>query len=196
MSRKHPSGSKRHHPMSNSRERKRAQFTKPAQRKNNTAVILTVVAAVLLAIAVYAVMGNLDGRPAVTPIAATNPPSAHNTATSPDGDIVIPASDVSGNASFFDFTASDSRRVRFFVMKSSDGAYRAALDACDVCYEAKKGYYQEGDDMVCKKCGRQFPSALINEVSGGCNPVGLPLVAEGDSIRIKARELESRRSYF
>ncbi len=184
------------HSSSNAREQKRAQFTKPAQKKNNTAVVLTVIAALLLAIIVYALMGDVNGRPAATPIAITNLPSAHNAAASPDGDILILSSDVSGNARFFDFTASDNRRVRFFVIKSSDGKYRAALDACDVCYEAKQGYYQEGDDMICKKCSRQFPSTLINEVSGGCNPIGLPLVSEGDTIRIISRELESRRSYF
>ncbi|MEW6211362.1 MAG: DUF2318 domain-containing protein [Acidobacteriota bacterium] len=194
MSRKHRSGSMKPHSSSNSREQKRAQFTTPARKKNNTAVALTVIAAVLLAIIVYVIVGDFDGRPAATPIPSL--PSARNTAASPEGDILIPISDISGKARFFDFTASDNRRVRFFIMKSSDGAYRAALDACDVCYEAKKGYYQEGNDMICRKCGRQFPSELINEVSGGCNPVGLPLMAEGDAIRIKAREIESRRSYF
>jgi hypothetical protein len=46
-------------------------------------------------------------------------------------------------------------------MKSADGVIRAAYDACDVCYRERKGYHQEGDDMVCNNCGRHFPSTSI-----------------------------------
>jgi uncharacterized membrane protein len=65
-----------------------------------------------------------------------------------------------------------------------------------MCYHAKKGYHQEGDNMVCNNCGLKFPSSGINEASGGCNPVGLPRTVEGDYIVIKASEIESRGGYF
>ncbi|MEK7406177.1 MAG: DUF2318 domain-containing protein [Acidobacteriota bacterium] len=114
-----------------------------------------------------------------------------------DGHILIPISEVSsGQARFFDYRTADNTLVRFFVMKSSDGVYRAALDTCDVCYAAKKGYHQDGDDMVCRKCRRRFSSAFINEVSGGCNPVGVPRTVEGDSLVIKSSDLEAGKVYF
>jgi uncharacterized membrane protein len=158
----------------------------------------------LLAVALYLVLGGNNDKPGSTSIVATNASAttanatrAQNASASETGDVVIPISDVSnGKAKFFDFTASDKRPVRFFVIKSSDGVYRAALDACDVCYAAKKGYYQDGDNMVCKKCGRDFPSALVNEVTGGCNPIGVPRTVDGDNLVIKAKELESRSSFF
>jgi uncharacterized membrane protein len=50
--------------------------------------------------------------------------------------------------------------------------------------------------MVCNNCGLKFHSTLINEVSGGCNPVGLPRTIEGDQLVIKASELENRSRYF
>ncbi len=81
-------------------------------------------------------------------------------------------------------------------MKSSDGVYRAALDACDVCFAAKKGYRQEGDDMVCNNCGNHFHSAQVNEVRGGCNPVGLERKVNGDRLDLNAKELEAGASYF
>ena len=74
--------------------------------------------------------------------------------------------------------------------------YRAALDACDTCYHAKKGYHQEGDDMICNNCGLHFHSSQINEVHGGCNPVGLPRTIDGNQLVIKASELESRGTFF
>jgi uncharacterized membrane protein len=38
--------------------------------------------------------------------------------------------------------------IRYFILKSSDGVLRAAFDACDVCWPAGKGYYQEGDSRA------------------------------------------------
>jgi uncharacterized membrane protein len=111
-------------------------------------------------------------------------------------DIRILLAELSDKAKFFDFKTADSGAVRFFALRSSDGVYRVALNACDTCYHAKKGYHQEGDDMVCNNCGLKFPSAKINEAHGGCNPVSVPRVVEGDSLIIRASDLESRKQYF
>jgi uncharacterized membrane protein len=197
--------SHKHHSQENhSRESKRAQFTKQSRQKISSTAILVIVFTALFALALYLVMGGISNEPASTSVVATNASASSPSATprqpanaSEAADILVPISDVSsGKAKFFDYTASDKTSVRFFVIKSSDGVYRAALDACDVCYAAKKGYYQNGDNMVCKKCGRDFPSALVNEVTGGCNPIGVPRTVDGDKIVIKASELESRSSFF
>ena len=111
--------------------------------------------------------------------------------------INIPVAEVDdGKAKFYSYKAESGRDVKFFVMKSSDGVYRAALDTCDVCYRAKKGYVQVGDQMVCRKCGQSFPSALVNEVSGGCNPVPLERTVADGKLVIAARTLESGAAYF
>ncbi|HLF83876.1 MAG TPA: DUF2318 domain-containing protein [Blastocatellia bacterium] len=198
MSNKHYSHE--HH----SRERKRAQFAKPSEQKISSTAILVMVFTALLALALYLVLGSSNATPGTTSVVATNasasiPSStrAQNASASETGDVLIPISDVSnGKANFFNYTASNKTFVRFFVIKSSDGVYRAALDACDVCYAAKKGYYQDGDNMICKKCGRDFPSALVNEVTGGCNPIGVPRAVDGDNLVIKASDLETGKSYF
>jgi len=77
-----------------------------------------------------------------------------------------------GNARHFKYNHNDLA-IKYFILKSSDGVIRAAFDACDVCWRAGKGYYQSGDVMVCRNCGRQFVSVLVNEVKGGCNPAPL-----------------------
>ena len=195
--------SHKHHPhTSQSRERKRAQFAKPSQQKISTTSVLVIILTALVGFGAFLVFGSLNDRPSTITIvptqASTSPASpAQKAGASEAGDIAIPISDVSdGKAKFFDYTASDGNAIRFFVIKSSDGVYRAALDACDVCFAGKKGYHQEGDVMICNKCGRQFPSALVNEVTGGCNPIGLPRTIAGDKLLIKASELESRKSFF
>ena len=86
--------------------------------------------------------------------------------------------------------------IRFFVLKSSDGIIRAAFDACDVCWPAGKGYYQEGDYMVCRNCGRRFASVLVNEVKGGCNPAPLNRNMNGDQVVIQVKDILEGKRYF
>jgi len=176
---------------SQARERKKAEFSEPSQRKGKSTLILVAVALVLVGAGIYLVISASKDNPTATAV-VTNTPSA-----APESrDIRISLSDLTGTAKFFDYKLADNKPVRFFVIKSSDGVYRAALDACDTCYHAKKGYHQEGDDMICNNCGLHFHSSKINEVHGGCNPIGLPRTIEGNQLVIKASELETRGGYF
>lgn len=134
---------------------------------------------------------------AITVTASAASGSAGSSNAPGSGEISIPISDLaSGQAKFFNYVASDKTAMRFFVIKSSDGVYRAALDACDVCYRHKKGYQHVGDDMVCKKCGQRFPSKLVNEVTGGCNPVAVARTVAGENLLIKSADLENLKTYF
>lgn len=100
-----------------------------------------------------------------------------------------------GRARHFEYK-NGNKTVRYFVMKSSDGVIRAAFDACDVCWPAGKGYYQEGDHMVCRNCGRRFASVLINEVKGGCNPAPLDRSVHGDKLILKVNHILEGYRYF
>ena len=86
--------------------------------------------------------------------------------------------------------------IRYFILKSSDGVIRAAFDACDVSWPAGKGYYQEGDTMVCRNCGRRFKSVLVNEVKGGCNPAPLKRQIEGQNLVIQVDDIRKGQQYF
>ena len=86
--------------------------------------------------------------------------------------------------------------IRYFILKSSDGVIRAAFDACDVCWPAGKGYYQDGDVMVCRNCGRRFASVLVNEVKGGCNPAPLTRSLDNDKLIIQIKDIQEGRQYF
>ena len=100
-----------------------------------------------------------------------------------------------GRARHFEYRNGD-KVIRYFVMKSSDGVIRAAFDACDVCWPAGKGYYQDGDYMVCRNCGRRFASVLINEVKGGCNPAPLQRSVQGEKLIIKVNDILDGFRYF
>jgi uncharacterized membrane protein len=103
----------------------------------------------------------------------------------PENDkISIPLDGISdGQAHYFTTKSEKGVNVEFFVVQSHDGIIRAAVDACDVCYRAGKGYVQEGNVMVCTNCGMRFATDRINEVKGGCNPAPLTrTIAEKDLV--------------
>jgi uncharacterized membrane protein len=100
-----------------------------------------------------------------------------------------------GKARHFQHIAGEFN-IKYFVLKSSDGVIRAAFDACDVCWPAGKGYYQEGDHMVCRNCGRRFASVLVNEVKGGCNPAPLNRRVENGKVIIEVKDILDGRQYF
>jgi uncharacterized membrane protein len=86
--------------------------------------------------------------------------------------------------------------IKYFILKSSDGVVRAAFDACDVCWRAGKGYVQQGDFMICRNCGRQFDSVMVNEVQGGCNPAPLKRRVEGQQLIIRIQDIEKGSRFF
>ncbi|MCB2191655.1 MAG: DUF2318 domain-containing protein [Deltaproteobacteria bacterium] len=101
-----------------------------------------------------------------------------------------------GKARHFELKGEGGMLVRYFVIKSSDGVIRAAYDACDVCWPEGKGYYQEGDMMVCANCGKRFPSIKVNEVKGGCNPAPLLRRVENGKVIIRLADIAEGRRYF
>ena len=106
--------------------------------------------------------------------------------------VILPLADISdGKAHFYKVESDKGQMVEFFVLKSSDGVFRAAVDACDVCYRSGKGYVQEGDTMVCSNCGMRFASDRINEVKGGCNPAPLNRRVENKTLVISMVDINA-----
>ncbi len=174
-------------------DKKRAQFIEAAPTKSKTKPILIGALLILAGVVAYFALGSANDRTAPQATPAQSQSASGNVA----GDVRIPLSELNdGKAKFFDYSAANGAVVRYFVVKSSDGVYHAAFDACDVCFHAKQGYHQEGADMVCNNCGKHFPAIQVNEVKGGCNPIGLTRVIEGGYLIVKASELEQGASYF
>lgn len=114
-----------------------------------------------------------------------------------NGVVSIPAEKVSdGKAHYFKY--NDGRKdITFFVVKASDGSIRTAFDACDACYREKKGYEQQGNTMICKNCNMKFPiNRLGPNATGGCNPSFLPHQQAGNTITIKAVDLNAGARFF
>ena len=168
------------------RERKRAQFEQPRQGVSLKVVLAGVALVAVVAVAAIVVLtrGGAETATATAPVA-------------PGGaDVTIPVADLAdGQAKYYTYDAGGVA-VKYFVMRSSDGEYRAAFDACDVCYPNKKGYSQQGGVMVCNNCGQQFDSTQINEQRGGCNPSPLERTVDGQSLVLKTADLQAGVKYF
>jgi len=114
-----------------------------------------------------------------------------------NGKLEIPVASINdGKSHHYQVQAEDGTMVTFFVLKSADGVLRAAIDSCDVCYRSGLGYYQEGDNMVCKNCGQKFASNKINVIKGGCNPAPLDRTVIGDKLVINMRDINMNTWYM
>ena len=116
-----------------------------------------------------------------------------------DDEVVkIPLSEISGTAKFYDYD-SNGVNIKYFAVKASDGSIKTAFDACDVCYRSRKGYRQEGNDMVCNNCGNHYAISGLgtkNLKGGGCWPGYLPSKIDGDYLIVGEKDLESGRYRF
>jgi hypothetical protein len=219
------SKSKQYSAQVNSRGEKRARFVTPDKKEQGKrlprSTMIWVGGAVVLLVVIIAVI--VLGSPKAagsTNVVAANPTSgAPNGASSPQPSAPAPASATSGHdpypqvfaengvvsfpistfadgkARFYTYMNGD-KPIEFFVLRSKDGTVRAAFNACDVCFGAKKGYRQEGDVMVCNNCGSRFPADKINEVRGGCNPGPLTRTVQGDNLIIKVEDIVAGQTYF
>ena len=148
------------------------------------------------AVTALVVLCSLSFYPALESQAAFSIFSPHKKVKDSNGTIRIPLAKVNdGKAHYFQYE-SNGKSIKFFVVKSRDGIIRAAFDACDVCFPARKGYSQDGEFMICRNCGRRFHSSRINVVEGGCNPAPLTRKVVGKNLEIKVSSVIPGGRYF
>ena len=119
-----------------------------------------------------------------------------NAAVDTNNAVIIPLSDLSSKALFYEFE-DRGVKISYFAVLGSDGKPRTAFDACDVC-GGYKGYEQRGNDITCRNCGRVFSiDGLGTKNKGyGCWPSYLPYELKGDEIFIKISDLKGGRHRF
>lgn len=107
--------------------------------------------------------------------------------------IRIPLRDLGGERMAKYTVKVDGADVRFFIVRSQDGKVAAAFDACAIC--PPKGYFLDGEQVICRNCDAPIAFATIG-APGGCNPVPLKAVIEGDQVVIQAQALTEGRPRF
>lgn len=111
-----------------------------------------------------------------------------------DGMIEIPLSALEDmHLHRYNYTAEDGAKMRFFCIKKSQGSYGVVLDACEIC--GPSGYFERGDDVVCKLCDVVMNRGTIG-FKGGCNPIPFPYIVHDEKIKIKPADLDALSHVF
>jgi uncharacterized membrane protein len=107
----------------------------------------------------------------------------------------IPLVEIGPDAKYFSYPIGGID-IRFFAFMGDDGNVHAALDACSVCYEAKRGFHQENETMQCNSCGKYFDMSGIGAVSGDCWPSPVATKIEGDEVLLPVALLQEGAYMF
>lgn len=108
--------------------------------------------------------------------------------------IVVPLSELEDmKLHRYQYTATDGVHMRFFLIKKSQGSYGVVLDACEIC--GPSGYYERGDDVICKLCDVIMNRGTIG-FKGGCNPIPIPYIVHDEKIKISTQDLDANSFVF
>ena len=113
-----------------------------------------------------------------------------------NGEVRVPLADLDDRTPHFYVYQTSDKAIRFFLLRDAEGGVRAALDACQNCFRAKRGYRQEANTVICNNCGMSFKYDTIGIVTGGCNPIPLAKKMAGQVVVLKTKDLEAGAKYF
>ncbi len=108
-------------------------------------------------------------------------PIPHVTVVPVDGVVRIPTSALADHRLHIYSVPTPDGTVRLMAFLDDKDTVRAALDACQVC--GAQGYYQEGRNIICRNCGAAIVIQSIG-TAGGCNPIPIQFVVEGNALTI------------
>jgi uncharacterized membrane protein len=130
------------------------------------------------------------------PVSCNARAAEHQVVRAGDGEISLDVKEfMDGNVHFFTYRKS-GRNINFFVRTDGAGNLSTHFDACYACYRKKKGYRQEGADLVCNECGLKFRLADEKWLHQGCSPVPLTSRIRHGFIIIKVKDIEKGERLF
>jgi uncharacterized membrane protein len=110
-----------------------------------------------------------------------------------DGQLSIPAAEVSDGDLHRYAVTVDGREVRFLLFKKPDGKVVTVLDACQIC--GPVGFYKSGNQIICKNCSAPINAQSMGQ-AGGCNPIPLKSSDAGGQIVITQADLTAVAGTF
>jgi high-affinity iron transporter len=113
--------------------------------------------------------------------------------TPADGVIKIPTAHLADHRLHHYAVNVDGTAVRLIAILDSTDAVRTGLDACLIC--GNQGYYQDGQNVICRNCASAIYVPTIGQ-AGGCNPIHIDYVVEGNSLIISEPSIAYAVKYF
>ncbi len=116
-----------------------------------------------------------------TEVTLTNGKAVISTKDLPQGELQRYAANVNGT------------RVRFLLYRKPDNKIASVFDACQIC--GGIGFYKGASGLICKNCAAPINPQSVGQ-SGGCNPIPLQSVQDGDSVTISLSDLAQQTGQF
>lgn len=162
-------------------EERKLQWT--AKRERLWAVLVCVTAFVFIT-TITAEVIYAEGPPPLsqaTEITFTNGKAVISAKDLPQGELQRYAANVNGT------------RVRFLLYRKPDGKIASVVDACQIC--GGIGFYKGTTGLICKNCAAPINPQSVGQ-PGGCNPIPLQSVQDGDSVVISITDLAQQTGQF
>jgi FTR1 family protein len=162
-------------------EERKLQWT--AKRERLWAVLVCVTAFIFIT-TITAEVIYAEGPPPLsqaTEITFTNGKTVISTKDLPQGELRRYAANVNGT------------RVRFLLYRKPDNKIATVVDACQIC--GGIGFYKGATGLICKNCAAPINPQSVGE-PGGCNPIPLQSVQDGDSVVISITDLAQQTGQF
>jgi len=84
-------------------------------------------------------------------------------------------------------------QVRFLLYRKPDGKVASLFDACQIC--GSVGFYKSSTGIICKNCAAPINPQSVGQ-PGGCNPIPLHAIEQGDSVVINLADLKPQLAQF
>ena len=162
-------------------EERKLQWT--ARRERMWAVLVCVTAFIFIT-TITAEVIYAEGPPPLsqaTEITFTNGKAVISTKDLPQGELQRYAANVNGT------------RVRFLLYRKPDNKIASVVDACQIC--GGIGFYKGASGLICKNCAAPINPQSVGQ-PGGCNPIPLQSVQDGDSVVISITDLAQHTGQF
>lgn len=124
-------------------------------------------------------------------------PPVHKAVSCAGDEVRIPRAEVEdGSVHFFTYDHRGTN-VNFLVRTDGIGALHVHLDACYSCYQYKRGFVVEEEDLVCIACRLEYPIAdEIWDFIGACAPIPIHSSLDEDAVVIPRKMIEKASRYF
>ncbi len=110
------------------------------------------------------------------------------------GEVRLPLAQLAdGQLHHYLYTSAAGIQVSFLALRKAGHLYGTGLNYCEMCGPA--GYDQIEDQVVCSRCGSAINRMTVG-LRGGCNPIPLQSVVQGDWLVITAAELDQHAPKF
>jgi FTR1 family protein len=162
-------------------EERKQQWT--AKRERLWAVMVCLTAFIFIT-TITAEVIYAEGPPPLsqaTELVFTNGKTVISTRDLPQGELQRYAANVNGT------------RVRFLLYRKPDNKVVSVFDACSIC--GGVGFYKGATGLICKNCAAPINPQSVGQ-PGGCNPIPLQSVQNGDSVVISLSDLAQQTGQF